>query len=60
MVLHNDAETRAAVVQLLAAFRVPPGQYEMGRTKVFFKPGALLLLVLLVVQRRGGMPGWAE
>jgi myosin-5 len=40
MVLHNDAETRAAVVQLLAAFRVPPGQYEMGRTKVFFKPGA--------------------
>jgi myosin-5 len=41
MVLHNDAETRAAVVQLLAAFRVPPGQYEMGRTKVFFKPGEL-------------------
>jgi myosin-5 len=51
MVLHNDAETRAAVVQLLAAFRVPSGQYEMGRTKVFFKPGALLLL--LDVQHKG-------
>ncbi|WIA33590.1 hypothetical protein OEZ86_006714 [Tetradesmus obliquus] len=41
MVLHNDGETRAAVVQLLAVFKVPPGQYEMGRTKVFFKPGVL-------------------
>ncbi len=29
-----------AVQQLLAAFRVQEGQYEMGRTKIFFRPGA--------------------
>lgn len=37
--LHSQAEIRAAVLQLLGVFRVPQGQFEMGRTKVFFKPG---------------------
>lgn len=41
LTLRTDADTRAAVQQLLAVFKVPPGQYEMGRTKVFFKPGVL-------------------
>lgn len=39
IVLASEEQTRAAVKQLLAVFKVPEGQYEMGRTKVFFKPG---------------------
>jgi len=39
IVLSNEQQTRSAVQQLLAVFKVPEGQYEMGRTKVFFKPG---------------------
>lgn len=39
IVLASEAQTRAAVLQLLAVFKVAEGQYEMGRTKVFFKPG---------------------
>lgn len=39
IVQSSKAETRAAVLRLLGVFKVPPGQYEMGRTKVFFKPG---------------------
>jgi myosin heavy subunit len=39
IVLASEQQTRAAVLQLLAVFKVPDGQYEMGRTKVFFKPG---------------------
>lgn len=39
LALHNEAEARAAVMQLLSVFKVPQGQYEMGKTKVFFKPG---------------------
>jgi myosin-5 len=31
---------REAVSALLAAFGVKPGQYEIGHTKVFFRPGA--------------------
>jgi hypothetical protein len=42
MVLASEQQTRAAVVQLLAVFKVPPGQYEMGRSKVFFKPGVMV------------------
>jgi myosin heavy subunit len=42
MVLASEQQTRAAVLQLLAVFKVPPGQYEMGRSKVFFKPGVLV------------------
>lgn len=41
IVLASEEQTRAAVKQLLAVFKVPDGQYEMGRTKVFFKPGTL-------------------
>eukprot|EP00878_Enallax_costatus_P022226 GHUV01023569.1.p1 GENE.GHUV01023569.1~~GHUV01023569.1.p1 ORF type:complete len:1540 (+),score=641.95 GHUV01023569.1:53-4672(+) len=41
MVLSNEVGTRSAVQQLLGVFKVPPGQYEMGKTKVFFKPGVL-------------------
>ena len=41
IVLASEQQTRAAVLQLLAVFKVPDGQYEMGRTKVFFKPGGL-------------------
>jgi len=32
------------VHNLLTIFKVPKGQYEMGKTKVFFKPGAAVLL----------------
>jgi hypothetical protein len=39
MVLASEEQTRSAVKQLLAVFKVKDGQYEMGRTKVFFKPG---------------------
>lgn len=39
LALHNEAEARAAVLHLLTAFKVPQGQFEMGRSKVFFKPG---------------------
>jgi myosin heavy subunit len=35
----NAAQAKAAVLQLLAAFKVQQGQYEMGHTKVFFRPG---------------------
>ena len=44
IVLSNEAQTRAAVLQLLGVFKVPEGQFEMGRTKVFFKPGEASLL----------------
>lgn len=39
MVLASPDEMRAAVLRLLAVFKVTEGQYEMGKTKVFFKPG---------------------
>lgn len=39
IVLASEEQTRDAVKQLLAVFKVPEGQCEMGRTKVFFKPG---------------------
>ena len=51
IVLASEKQTRAAVLHLLSVFKVPEGQYEMGRTKVFFKPGVwcwLLLLLLLL------------
>lgn len=41
MVLASEEQTRSAVKQLLAVFKVKEGQYEMGRTKVFFKPGEI-------------------
>jgi myosin heavy subunit len=40
MAVASEDQIRAAVLQLLAVFKVPEGQFEMGRTKVFFKPGA--------------------
>lgn len=33
------ADVQRAVLDLLGVFKVPPGQYEMGRSKVFFRPG---------------------
>lgn len=42
IVLASEQQTRAAVLHLLSVFKVPDGQYEMGRTKVFFKPGGWL------------------
>jgi hypothetical protein len=43
VVARDAAGTRQGVRALLAAFRVPQGQFEMGHTKVFFRPGALMV-----------------
>eukprot|EP00775_Hariotina_reticulata_P008956 gene8956-9132_t len=40
-VMSGASQARAAVLNLLTIFKVPPGQFEMGKTKVFFKPGVL-------------------
>jgi hypothetical protein len=44
-VLSGGSQAQAAVLNLLTIFKVPQGQFEMGRTKVFFKPGTALLLL---------------
>eukprot|EP00879_Flechtneria_rotunda_P012719 GHRR01013282.1.p1 GENE.GHRR01013282.1~~GHRR01013282.1.p1 ORF type:complete len:1481 (+),score=699.13 GHRR01013282.1:1396-5838(+) len=41
MALKSAADAKAAVLKLLSVFKVAHGQFEMGRTKVFFKPGVL-------------------
>jgi hypothetical protein len=38
----DAAQAKKAVLQLLAVFKVQQGQYEMGHTKVFFRPGGWL------------------